>query len=540
MKRVPAPLQHISGAFLALTPLLACIASGAVHASLWLDEILYWNFERSTALRAMEMRRPGSQLAPFFMNYFYCDIQRVVHALLSAVGLTFESDPELFLRFLSIVSFAAIGVFVYAWTYRESQSWWWSVSAALAVSASPLLLFYAFEARMSAFAVLGVIVYLAMLAAALRNPASPWFLIAGAVFGMFLGRLHAWIVCLYLAFCIVAFLRLLLTRQWREFWTVLAFAVPGGITTALEARYITTTYPPGGEGFPLYAPRPLWFLQERTLTGMFSVTSSVSVLLPLLAVLAALLLVSWTVRRSPYILFPAAAALALWLSTLVGARFGQMIVPRYQVPLFAALFFSLSFAATRNARLLVTLFAAIQLVLLPTAIAEIHSKGNGKQIAALIETESPRARTAVIIQHSLRLGYPDPLHSFPLQLYLNEAHPTAAPMPIVELPSLQNITHIQGVRDYFGGGNRLLQQFASSPISAWEQQLAAAPFDRLWLVTPTPLIQVEAEQSNAFRTALEKSGFTLDRSRLYTFAGYPRTQAGLFVRRAGVPPAGRR
>lgn len=536
MTRVPAPLRHISGVFLALVPLLACIASGAIHASLWLDEILYWNFERSTALRAMEMRRPGSHLAPYFMNYFYCDIQRVVHAILSAVALTFESDPELFLRFLSIVSFAAIAVFVYAWTFRQSQSWWWSASAALAVAASPLLLFYAFEARMSVFAALGVVLYLAMLATALRAPASPWLLLGGAVFGVFLGHLHAWIVCLYLALCIVAFFRLLFTRQWREFWTVLTFAVPGGLATALEARYITTTYPPGGEGFPLYAPRPLWFLQERTLTGMFSVTSSVSVLLPLLAFIAALLLVCWTVRRSPNLLFPAAAVIALWVSTLVGARFGQMIVPRYQVPLFAALFFSLGFAATRNARLLVTLFAAVQLVLLPNAITDIHSKGNGKQVAAMIETQSPRNRTAVIVQQGLRLGYPDPLHSFALQLYLNEANPALAPMPILELPSLQNITHVQGVRDYFGGGNRLLQQYASSPTAAWQQQLRAAPFDRIWLVTPTPLIQAEAEQSNAFRAVLENSGFTLDPHRLYAFSGYPRTQAGLFVRNAGVAP----
>jgi hypothetical protein len=221
----------------------------------------------------------------------------------------------------------------------------------------------------------------------------------------------------------------------------------------------------------------------------------------------------------------------LWLSTLAGARFGQMIVPRYQVPLFAALFFSLCFAVTRNTRLVVALLAALQIALIPSAIARIHGKGNGQQIATMIETETPRAGTAVIVQHGLRLGYPDPLHSFPLQLYLNEAQPGAAPMPILELPSLNDITHVQGVRDYFGGGNPLLRQYAKLPGAQWEQWLRAAPYERLWLVTPAPVVSLEAEQSNAFRIALERSGFVLDRQHLYEFQGYPRTQAGLFVRR---------
>src|SRR5688500_8472251 len=249
--RLPAFLQHFLGVAISLLPLVACIAAGSIGSSLWLDEVTYWYYEDDPSLRELETLRPGSTIARYFPSYFYSDIQRGVHAVTEAFGLTLHRAPELYLRLFSILSFIAAVAFVYGRTFRESRSWIWSVTAALAVSASPLLLFYAFEARLSAFAAMGVIIYLLLVATALRQPERKGYWVAGALLSIFLTHLHLWIVCLFAGLGIVALLRCLLLRTWREFPAVLAFTVPGAITVVAEAAYIVMTGPKGGHEFPL-------------------------------------------------------------------------------------------------------------------------------------------------------------------------------------------------------------------------------------------------------------------------------------------------
>jgi hypothetical protein len=541
-------LRHFAGLSIVLGPLLACIAAGSVHATLWLDEILYWYYERNPGLRAIENMRPGSRVAPLFMNYFYCDIQRVAHSVLRLFGLTLGADPELYLRFLSIVSFAAGAVIVYVLTSRESRSWWWSVAAGLVVSASPLLLFYAFEARVSAFATLGVIVDLALLACALRSTASFRLRIAGAIFGIFLGHLHVWIVCLFAGLCVAAIVRFVISRNRQELWTVAAFALPGAIIASTEAELIMLTNPPSGHSFPLYLPQAFGLLWHRMLAGSFSVARAAppailkpvfhGASIPLLVLLVAVVLVAIDLRRSPLVVIPLSAALALPISLLVGANFGHLIIPRYLVPLVGALLFSLTFAMSRRARVCVALLAVIEIVLLPSnAITLIAAKGNGKQLATVIETQAPREKTAVVVQQSIRLGYPDPLHNFVLHFYLDELHPGAPPIRLLELPSLRDITSIEGVREYFGGGPELAERYTSTPTAEWEGWLKAAPFDRIWFVVPVPTVQAEEDQFEAFTATLAKSGYTLDRAHVFVAPGYPRTQVGLFVRLDRNDPA---
>ena len=527
--------RNAGGVLLALAPLGACIAAGAVHASLWLDEIQYWFYERTPALRALETNRPGSRIARYFLNYFYCDIQALAHAIMRPFGLTLQRDPELYLRLLSMISCAAAALFVYWFVSRdETRSWWWSVAAALAVAAAPLLLYYAFEARVSAFATLGVIAYLALLAAALAHPDPKRFLIAGAFFGIFLGHLHTWVACLFAGLCLAALIRFAVARQRRELWPVAAFAVPGAITAAAEAAYITFTYPPGGHGFPLYRPQPFTNLVARTLSAVSSTGLSTppvfSGALALVLLIVAMALLLSDLRRSPRIIFPLAALFSLGITIAIGTEAGYLIAPRYQVPLFGALFFSLTFAASQRARIAVALFAAIELALVPFAIRDVSLKGNGRQIAALI-TSSPRTKTAVIIQQSLRLGYPDPLHNFALAFYLNELHPESAPMHLFELPALRDITAQEGVRDYFSGGAELRDWYASTPVAQWQQALRAEPWDRIWLVTPVPRISAEDRQSIAFRETLAASGFVLQGA--WRIPGYPMTQVGCFIRSDG-------
>ena len=509
---------------IALAPLVACIARGTVHVSLWLDEIQYWFFERNPALRGIESRRPGSVVAQFFTNYFYCDIQRFAHALMRRFGLTLQRDPELYLRLLSILSIAAATIVVYGCAYRLTRDWWWSTVSALLIGASPMLLFYAFEGRVWAFATLCTVVYLMLLASALLRP-SATKLIAGALFGIFLGHVYIYAACLFAAVAFTAALRFAIARDGNELRALGAFALPGGIATAAEAAFIIKTYPATGAGFPLYRPQPFGQLVSVTLSVFSSsgLSTPLSILhfLSLVFLGATLAAVLVALRRSPLLVVPIAAALGLLAIMVLGATRGYVIAPRYEVPLVGALLCSFALAFTKEARICVTLLILVQLFAVPSAVRDVFLKANGKPIATVI-AQLPRERTAVVVQHPLRLRYPDPLHTFVLSFYLH------GQLPILELPSLRDVRAREGVLSYFDGGPALLSEYASSPVPAWEQQLRAAPWDRICLVTPVPRIDAEARQSEAFRTALVNSGFRLVRGRLVS--GYPATQVGLFVR----------
>jgi len=439
------------------------------------------------------------------------------------LGLTLQRDPELYLRLLSILSLAAAAVTVYAAAFRLTRDWWWSTVSALLIGASPILLFYAFEARVWEFATLCVIAWLALLASALTQR-SRGKLIAGALLGIVLGHLYIYAACLFGALAAAAAIRFAIARDRRELVTLAAFALPGGITTACEAAFIIRTYP-AGHGFPLFNPKPFGQLVSVTLSVFSSsgLSSPLSVIhfLSLVFLGATLAAVLVALRRSPLIVIPIAAVIGLLSLLIIGATRGYVIAPRYEVPLIGALLCSFAFAFTKEARICITLLAIVQLFGVPSAMRDMFLKGNGKPIAALI-APSPRVRTVIIVQHPLRLKYPDPLHSFALAFYLDRQ------LPIHELPSLRDVTNTEGVLRYFDGGPELLRAYASSPVDAWEQQLRAAPWDRIWLVTPVPRIGAEEKQSEAFRAALAKSGFRLVRVQLVS--GYPMTQVGVFVR----------
>lgn len=535
--RIPATLQNLLGVAIALLPLVACVAAGSIESSLWLDEVVYWYYEDDPALRELEQFRPGQSIARYVATYFYSDILRGFHALTEPFGLTLLRAPELYLRLFSILSLIAAVTVVHASTYRESGSWSWSVTSALAVSASPLLLFYAFEGRLSAFAAACVIVYLVVAAIALKHPERKAYWIAGAVFSIFLTHLHLWIVCLFAGFGIVALVRCLLVKSWRLFPVVLAFTVPGAITVAAEAAYIVLTGAKGNYAFPLYDPLPFPLIVRTTLAAMFSpgrtappMPMSLLPALPHLAIVVALILIIVQRRRSTDAILPMAAVIALPISIILGATAGYLIVPRYQVPLFAAIFASLRLANTRNARIAVGVVVALQLLLIPKVVLDIGSKANGKEIAAAIESETPREGTAVVVQHPLRLGYPDPLHLFVLHFYLDEVKPHATPIRLFELPTLNDVTGSRRLMPYLVGGNDLLRNYAEIPTDSWKAWLDSSPIERIWFVAPAPAIRHEHAQAQAFRETLAASGFVPAPRHPYRFEGYPRTYVGLFVR----------
>jgi hypothetical protein len=531
-------VRNVLGLVMVFAPLIACLAAGCAHASLWLDELLYWQFEQSFTLRALEWGRPGSRIAGFFTNFFYCDIQRAFHAVTRILGLTLWSDPELFLRCLSLLAFGAIVVVLYFWVLRDSRSWWWPVAATLAFSGSPLFLFYAFEARVYAFASLLVVVDLILLRRALRTPANRGLLIAGALFGVFLVHLHAWVICLFMGIFIAGVVRFFYSRRRDEAIVFACFTVPAGFAGAAETEAILFTRPHGGNAFPLFLPHSFGVYLERTVGGAFSASSYVPLRpapwlpIPILLLAGALILVAIELRHSALVVFPIGSVLGLVASLEIGSRMGFLISPRYQVPVFAAVFFALAFARSMFARGAVIAFAVIELSsLMSVTIPDIQGKGNGKEVSALIESATPRGRTAVIVQHELRLGYPDPLQTFTLQFYLDGLHPDERPYPILELPMLEDITSVRGTHRYFGGGPNLKLKYASTPREAWREWLEGCPYDRIWFVAAEPAIGLERKQLEAFLAAMRSGPFGEDRRRGSNFTGNPTTRVWLFTRK---------
>lgn len=532
-----AALQHVAGLAIAFTPFAVCLLSGALHTSLWLDEIVYWDYERHPMLRGADVFRPGSHLAPWFTSYFFCDIQRVVHAILPLFGLTLRRDPELYLRFLPVVAFVALIATIYFVTWRRTREWWWSVTAALLAGASPLLLFYTFEARVPEFASAALIATALLLTRALERPLSRRACIAGALASIVLCHLLVWLMCFFAGIAAAAVVRWLFVRANDELRTALAFSIPGAITAVAESKFITLTNPPGGHTFPLHAAQPWFTLAQRTLLGAFSLGFTAyprgfrlfqhGPTFPLLALVIAVALLIAAQRRSPHVILAVAPPVALALTVIIGSRYGYLIIPRYQVPLFAAMLLSLTFADTRSVRIAAAIVVAFELLLLPMTVEQIASKANSREIAALID-HAPRDGSVIIVQHPIRLGFPDPLQNYTLHFYLDEIQPERPPLHIVELPALRDITEQEGVLRYFVGGAELLAQYSAAPAVQWRAQLAAAPWTRVWFVSPVPANAAEEEQSAAFRQALHDSGFMLRGAK--AFDGYPRTLAGLFER----------
>jgi hypothetical protein len=254
--------------------------------------------------------------------------------------------------------------------------------------------------------------------------------------------------------------------------------------------------------------------------------------IPIVVMELVLILIVRASKGGSAMILPLASVLALGISVEIGGRMGFLVSPRYQVPLFGALFFAMATAKTIAPRLGVTLLAVLELgVLAQMTIPDIVDKSNGKRIAETIERATPRDRTAVIVQHELRLGYPDPLHNFVLHFYLDELHPGAVPYRLFELPRLKEVTAQEGVQGYFGGGSALKAEFAAMPIGEWSRWLAMAPYDRVWFVAAEPAIGLERRQMERFLGTVTNSNFVEDRRHGETMGGYPTTRLFLFIRR---------
>jgi hypothetical protein len=525
------------------SPLAAAVALGAGRASLWLDEITYLRLQDDVPLRAAEIGRPGSALAPYFSNFFYCDIQRVFQALLAVAGIT--PGPEWRVRLLSFAACAATAVLLALGAGRLGRpagGW----AAGLAFAAAPVFLYYAFEGRVYELAALVVVLLLDRIAAAAAGEGRA-SVVAVALVGVFLARLHLWTLCLFAALLARAAIEMLRRRRVDRLTTVLvAASVPPLALISLEYAYMKATQPPEPL-FALFMRQPLggtlaqtglsFFEGPLQVQGAFQATLARVFVAAGLSVLGVLVLFA---LREPEMdgEFGARSAAgvvvgALAISIALAVTFGYFVHGRYQVPLFAGLVWAVARgAASRAARLLLVLLAACELVLLPFSVAAIRSKSNDGEIADAILGGCDRSSAAVVVQHGVPSGYPAPHHTIGLDFYLNDRQPTEPRLPILELPDLRPAQGEHGTYRYFNGGPPLLERALGIRPASWRSWVKSERPADVWVVRTLWDVPASRDQITAFLSVLREAHYAV--AGQLVAPGYPRA-ALIHLRR--VPPA---
>jgi hypothetical protein len=464
-----------------LAPLLICVACGLVHASLWLDEITYHYMEDDLALRAAELGRPGSAIAPRLGIFFYCDIQRVFHAIVRPLGLTLARDPELYLRLLSLIAYGIAVLALFFFARKRSGR---AVDGALAAGAfgsTPILLQYAFEGRVYELTtMLLVFVGIAVYSAA-RRP-SPGRLVLVAALSLVAAHTHLWTLCLFGPLFVLAALDIARARRVTP-WAAAAAAgaIPALAVIGMQVLYMRAT-DPGAPLFPPFRPpTPLPTLIQLVFSNFFGVLQTQDIVgerfttwIPAFVgggALVCLLAVSaWPSRdrgedgdARRWSTTVAAAFASCWL---LAVTYGFYMHARYHVPLLGALFVAAGLVPTRATRLLFGLVIAVNVALLPSTIRAIGLKGNVKQAAELVRASGTRD-VSVVCQHVVTRWFPLPAQAIGLDFYLNVLHPDEPAIAILELPDLSPINGRRGVYDLFSGGSPVFDHYLASTPDVW-------------------------------------------------------------------------
>lgn len=550
-RKTGAPLRAGLAAAALFAPLAAMLALGAGSAALWLDEITYFRLQRDFALRASEIGRSGWAFAPFFSNFFYCDVQRAFQALLGASGLVrFETSPEWLVRSLSIAAYAATVVLIALRSGRRGSPWG-AVAGALLFAAAPVFLYYAFEARVYALVSFLAVLLLERIesAAARLTPASA---LTVALLGVLVARLHLWTLCLFAALLARAALEVLRRRHATPLvGALLAASVPAIATIVLEYAFMKATQPPEPL-FALFARRPLGGTLAQTGLSIFEGPLQVQfvfqqaltrVFVAGCLVLLGFLVVGALREPEPEGTFGARSATgvalgALTISVALAVGFGYFIQGRYQMPLFAALFWAIARGlSSRRSLLLALLLVAGEAVLLPSSAAAIRAKSNDAEIAEAVLKGGSRAAAAVIVQHGVISGYPAPHHTIGLDFYLNDVHPDGEPIPIFELPDLRPTQGDHGTYRYFNGGPALLARTLEIRRDLYDAWTERAGFRELWVIEPLWDVAPSRDQVRALLEALTARRRFVEVTRLFA-PGYPRSLL-IHLRRgdAGAPEA---
>lgn len=464
-----------------LAPLAVCIASGLVHASLWMDEITYHYMEDDLALRAAELGRPGSAVAPRLGIFFYCDVQRLFHAIVRPLGLTLERDPEFYLRLLSLIAYGIAVLALYVFARKTGVG---AVDAALVAGAfgsTPILLHYAFEARVYEMTtMLLVFVGIAVYGAA-RRP-SPGRLALIAVLSLVAAHSHLWTLCLFGPLLLVAAVDVARARRVTP-WAAAAAAgaIPALVVIGTQVLYMRAT-DPGAPLFPPFRPMsPLATLLQLVFSNFYGVlqtqyvvgerlTTAIPAWIGGGALACLLALSAWPSRAGGeegdawrWSATVTAAFASCWL---LAVTYGYYRHASYHVPLLGALFVAAGLVPTRVKRLLFSLVIAVNVALLPSTIRAIELKGSERQVAELVRASGTRD-VSVVCQHVVTGGFPVPAQAICLDFYLNVLHPGEPAIPIHELPDLSLINGRRGVYDLFNGGSPVLDHYLASTPDVW-------------------------------------------------------------------------
>jgi hypothetical protein len=543
----PARPLQMAGALLAvLAPLGIVMLLGASSASLWLDEITYYRLQDDVALRAAEIGRPGSAAAPWFSNFFYGDIQRSFQQPFVALGLLDPlRQPEVLVRALSVVSYAAAVILILAWCLRRGADLRAAALGSFLFAGAPLFLYYAFEGRVYAFASLAVVALLVAVERASRAGGRRDVFLA-AFLGALAAHLQLWTVCLFAAlFLFGAAETLRRGRATPRARALLAASVPALVVVGVEFGLMKATQP-ADPLFRFFEKQPLLPTLASTATSIFRGPLQVQnvfrepatdVLVAGCLVLLAVLAVRTCLVHEDEGVFGArgaarAAVLSLVLSVALAATFGHFAHGRYQAPLVAALFYALARGLSgRRALFLALLLAVTESALLPSTAAAIQAKSNSRAIAALVLEGTSRHSAAVIVQHGVVSGYPAPHHSIGLDFYLNDLHPGEDAIPVFELPDLRRVNGDHGTYRYFNGGEALVARtlkLEPERLRAWAAR--EAPTD-LWLVfTLWPVEPSRRQAAEVLDLLAGASGYGI--AGRFVVPGYPRAEV-VHLRRTG-------
>ena len=506
------------GLLAVLLPLLFCLASDAVHTSLWLDEVTYHYYENDPALRSAELGRTGSTVAPYLGVFFHADVQRFLHAAVRPLGLTLQSDPELYLRFGSIVWFALAAAAVYVFLRRRLPGRLDALLGGLAFSSMPIFLHYAFEARVYAMTLMLVVLLLAAVDAASTRPTAGRLALA-ALIGLLTAHSHAWTLCVFAGLVLAAAVQGLLEKRLTSWGRAAATAsLPAIALIGAETLYMKAT-DPGDPLFPPFAPQDLlvtlWHLLFSSFTGvrltMFIGDGLASTFLQLAGGAALLGLAALALRMGsdqqdgnrPRA-WTGAAMAAFGVCLLLAVTHGFYMHARYSVPLVGAFVFAVARFPSRPGRLLLLLLVSCNLGLLPAALDGLGARGSMKQVAGLIEEHGGRD-VGVVCQHVVGEGFALPVQAMVLDFYLNVLHPDEPPIPVYELPDLALVNGRRGVYDLFAGGPRAYDRYLRSLPDLWRERSWLLP-RHLFVLQQAWNVEAGNRQSRDFARAMLEAG----------------------------------
>lgn len=497
-----------------MAPSVVCLVAGGLTTSLWLDEILYFYLQSDLALRAAEIGRPSSAIAPWFSSFAFCDVQRLFQALLRPLGLRVEAEPEATMRLLPLISYVGTCLLLYRDSVRRAGRFD-AILRCLAFSSLPLVLCYAFEARVYSFTAFLVVLLLLLLDRAEQSASPARYATLGAV-SLLTAHSHLWTVCLFVAIAGDAALRALRAKAVGPAVRArLAASIPAVLLVGTEFVYMKLT-DPGHPPYPAFQPQSAVFTIWELLLSNFAgpmqtqylvLNRSLGAVLSWLgaALLGGITVLAWRAagdsRRRDVLAACAALSLCVVLATTVG--FYQHA--RYHLPLLAALLFFVPPSRSNLHRALLGCLILVNLALLPDTLEQLSRKSDGRLIASRIERRFPDRRSVgIVVQHPSTGGYPLPAHSVAIDFYLNALHPDLPAVPLYELPTLGRIDGRRGVYDLFASDQARWESYLAIRPDPWRREIAHLPRNVV-LVCPVSGVEKSKLQVAVFSSLLGKA-----------------------------------